>query len=113
MGTDRLSHPQQLGIDVPEKEIAEFCARWHIAKLSLFGSVLRDDFRPDSDVNVLLDLEPGRRIGLIDLMKMEEELKGVIARNVMIITRPGLEKTLNEERRQMILESAEVIYARR
>jgi uncharacterized protein len=113
MGADRLIHPPQLHVDLPESEIARFCVRWHVATLALFGSVLREDFKPESDINVLLELEAGHRIGILELMQMETELKDAFGRNVMVITRAGLDKSLNEERRRRILDSAEVIYARR
>ena len=53
------------GIDIPKEKIAEFCRKHHIRRLALFGSVLREDFRPDSDVDVLVEFEPGRPVGLI------------------------------------------------
>jgi len=64
----------QSHIDVPKEQIAEFCRRNHIRRLALFGSVLRDDFGPDSDVDVLVEFEPGARVGLMRLAGMEIEL---------------------------------------
>ena len=94
-------------IDVDRKQIAEFCRRHHIRRLSLFGSVLRDDFRPDSDVDVLVEFEPGRQVGL-RIIDMEEELSKMLGgRRVDIVS----EKYLNRRLRNRVLASAEVEYA--
>ena len=70
----------------PSEQIADFCRRHHIRRLALFGSVLRDDFRPDSDVDVLVEFEPGHTPGL-SFFAMEEELSGIIGREVDLNTR--------------------------
>ena len=94
-------------IEIPQDRIAEFCRRNHIRKLALFGSVLRDDFRDDSDVDVLVTFEPGTVVGL-RIIEMEDELSQMLGcRKVDIIS----EKYLNRRLRQRILESAEVQYA--
>ncbi len=67
-----------LPIDISKDKIAEFCQRHHIRKLSLFGSVLRDDFRPDSDVDVLVEFESGRTPGYFKLVSMEMELSEIL-----------------------------------
>ena len=69
-----------LHIDVNREQIADFCRRHHIRKLAFFGSVLREDFRADSDVDVLLEFEPGIRIGLFELMSMQLEFSDLIGR---------------------------------
>lgn len=74
-----------LRIPVDQKRIAEFCRRHHIRKLSFFGSVLRDDFGPDSDVDVLVEFEPGRVPGLA-FFAMEEELSHILGRRVDLNT---------------------------
>jgi predicted nucleotidyltransferase len=74
-----------LRIPVDQKRIAEFCRRHHIRRLSFFGSVLRDDFRPDSDVDVLVEFEPGRVPGLA-FFGMEEELSQILGRRVDLNT---------------------------
>jgi predicted nucleotidyltransferase len=95
----------QIALD--RKQIAEFCRRHHVRKLSLFGSVLRDDFRPDSDVDVLVEFEPGHRVGL-RIIDMEEELSKMLGgRRVDIVS----EKYLNRRLRNRVLASAEVEYA--
>jgi len=94
-------------IAVEREKVAEFCRRRHIRRLSLFGSVLRPDFRPDSDVDVLVEFEPGRVVGLIRLAGMERELSGVIGRKVDIRTPADLSRYFRDE----VLATAEVLYA--
>jgi hypothetical protein len=95
-------------IDVPKEKIAEFCRRHHIRKLAFFGSVLRDDFEPDSDVDVLVEFEPGSRVGLFDLYDMEQELSRLLGgRKVDMNTPRSLSKYFREE----VLTQAEVYYA--
>lgn len=96
----------QLSID--HKTIAEFCRRHHILKLSLFGSVLRPDFGPDSDVDVLVQFEPGHKPGFFRLHEMEAELSDLLGgRQVDLVT----EKFLNRRIRDRVLAEAEVQYA--
>jgi predicted nucleotidyltransferase len=92
---------------VDSDAIADFCRRHHIRKLSLFGSVLRDDFRPDSDVDVLVEFEPGVEFGW-DIMDVEEELSQLFDGHKIDMVR---ERYLNHRLRDRILASAEVQYA--
>jgi predicted nucleotidyltransferase len=95
-------------IDISKDKIAEFCRRHHIRKLSLFGSVLRDDYRKDSDVDVLVEFEPSHGPGFIGLMKMERELSLLLGgRTVDLVT----EKFLNRRIRNQVLATAEIQYA--
>jgi uncharacterized protein len=88
--------------------IAEFCRRRHIRKLSFFGSVIREDFSTDSDVDVLVEFDPGHIPGFLRLFEIEEELSGLVGgRKVDLV----IEKSLNPRIRRQILESAEVEYA--
>ena len=96
----------QAHIDVPKEQIAEFCRRNHIRRLALFGSVLRDDFRPDSDVDVLVEFEPGARVGLLRLAGMEIELGDLLGHKVDLNT-PGF---LSRYFRDQVLAEAEVQY---
>jgi uncharacterized protein len=96
-----------IGFPVPQPEIAEFCRRHHIRKLSLFGSVLRDDFRPDSDVDVLVEFEPGHTSGW-GIIDIEEELPKLFGGHKVDMVR---EKYLNRHLRDRFLASAEVQYA--
>jgi hypothetical protein len=101
-------------IEIPKEQIAEFCRRHHIRQLSLFGSVLRDDFREGSDVDVLVDFEPETRYGLFDLASMQSELKEILGgREVDLIEGSAIEKSRNYIRRKAILSSAEIVYASR
>ena len=93
-------------IDIPKEKIAEFCRRNRIRRLALFGSVLRGDFRPDSDVDVLVEFEPGARVGMLRLAGMEIELSGLLGRKVDLNT-PGF---LCDYFRDQVLAEAEVQY---
>ena len=93
-------------VRLPKKEIAEFCMRNRIRRLSLFGSVLREDFGPESDVDVLVEFEPGTRIGLIRLSSLEMELTRILGRRVDLNT-PGF---LSRYYRDRVLSEADVQY---
>ena len=93
-------------ISIPKDIIAEFCQRNQVRRLSLFGSVLREDFSPDSDVDILVEFEPGTRMGLIRLSGLEIELGKIIGRKVDLNT-PGF---LNKYYRNKILSEADVQY---
>jgi predicted nucleotidyltransferase len=95
-------------IRLPRKKIAEFCRRWGITELSLFGSVLRSDFRPDSDIDVLVSIDPHAHIGLFELAQIQIELEKIFKRPVDLVEKEGLR---NPYRRRGILKTAEVIYA--
>jgi len=101
----------KVGIEIPRENIAEFCRKWKICKLALFGSVLRSDFRADSDIDVIIDFEPGVTYGLFDLIYMENELKEIFGRGVDLLTGPMVERSRNYIRRKAIQSSMEVIYA--
>lgn len=89
--------------------IAEFCQRNSIRRLALYGSVLRDDFEPDSDVDVLVEFEPGTRVGLA-FITVQDELSKVLGRRVDMGTFAGVEESRNWLLRAEILDSAEVVY---
>lgn len=100
-------------LDLPVEPIADFCRRWHVTELALFGSVLRQDFRPDSDVDVLVSFSEGTRWSLMDLARMEQELKTILGREVDLVERRAVELSENYIRRRYILESAEPVYVAR
>ena len=100
-------------IEIPKEKIAHFCQRWKIVELSLFGSVLREDFRPDSDVDVLVTFAPDAEWGLFDHVRMEEELSAILGRKVDMISRKAIEGSANWIRRKAILETAEPYYVAR
>jgi len=95
-------------IEYDRERIAEFCRKWKVSELALFGSVLRDDFRSDSDVDVLVELQPGHGLDLYDWVDMIEELEAIFGRKVDLVAKGGLK---NPFRRREILRTAEVVYA--
>jgi predicted nucleotidyltransferase len=97
-------------IPIDRSRIAEFCRRWSIAEFSLFGSVLREDFRPDSDVDVLVEFHPAAHWTLLDLSEMRDALEVILGRKVDLLTRRGVMQSRNPLRREAILSSAEVVY---
>ncbi len=97
----------KIRISIPADEINSFCKRNHIRKLSFFGSVLRDDFKPTSDVDVLVEFEPGQTVGFFRLAEMEMELSGILGRKVDLRTPMELSRYF----RQDVLDSAKVAYA--
>ena len=102
-----------IAIDLPMEKIAEFCDRWQVTEFALFGSVLRDDFRPDSDIDVMVQFHPEAHPTLFDLTHMEDELKVLFQRDVDLVTRKGIETSRNYLRRKAILSSTQVIYGAR
>ena len=100
-------------IHLPEERIGAFCRKWKVKELSLFGSVLRDDFRPDSDVDVLVDFLDDARWGLFDLIHMEEELSTILQRKADLVDRRSVEAARNYIRRRHILNSLEPVYVAR
>jgi len=100
-------------IDVPKERIAEFCRHNHIRKLSLFGSVLRDDFGPNSDVDVLVDFESGTDRDYELLQSMKKELERLFGRSVDLVERQRIENSENYIRRKHILSHLETVYVAR
>ena len=94
-------------VALDHNQIAEFCRRWQVAELAVFGSAARGDSRPDSDIDILVTFSPGARIGLIAFSKMQIELSGLLDREVDLVTRSGLKPRL----RDAVLAEARVLYA--
>ena len=99
-----------LGCLVPRLGVTEFCRANGISKLAVFGSALREDFGPESDIDVLVTFRTGRTPGL-RFVGIAEELAVIFGRPVDLLTQSGVERSLNHIRRNAILESAEVIYS--
>lgn len=95
-------------IELTEERVADFCQRWKVIELALFGSVLRDDFGPDSDIDVLVTFTANCGWSLFDLAQMQEELKDIFQREVDLVEKEGLR---NPFRRHEILNHMEVVYA--
>ena len=98
---------------LPKEKIAEFCDRWKITELALFGSILRDDFRPDSDVDVLVTFASDAKWGLFKLVEMQQDLETIVGRDVDLIERKAIEHSHNWLRRKEILGSAQTFYVKR
>lgn len=96
---------------LPKEELAAFCQRWKVRELALFGSVLREDFGPDSDVDLLVSFEPSADWSLLDHVKMEKELEVMLGREVDLVSRRAVERSENWIRRKEILDTAETVYA--
>lgn len=88
-------------ITLPKEKISEFCRKWKIAEFALFGSVLRDDFGPASDVDVLVSFTADARWSLLDHVEMQDELKAIFVRNVDLVSRRGIERSRNPIRRKV------------
>lgn len=95
-------------VNVSQEAIASFCDRWKITEFALFGSILRDDFRPDSDVDVLVSFAPDEKWSLWDIIAMKEELEKLFGREVDLVQKDCLR---NPFRRYEILSTKQVIYA--
>lgn len=98
-----------LNLEIPTAEIVAFCRRYKIRELALFGSVLRPDFTQESDVDVLIDFEPGadETLTLIDLAGMQLELSNLLQRQADLVLREGLKPLIKDE----VLNSLQVVYA--
>ena len=95
-------------IKIPQNKLRDFCKKYHIRKLALFGSVLRSDFKPTSDIDVLVEFEPGKEPGFIRLGEIESELSELLGgRRIDLVT----ERALNPHLREKILKEARVQYA--
>ncbi len=97
-------------IDIPYEQVAEFCQRWQITELALFGSVLRDDFTDESDVDVLVSFAPGAKISLFTFIGAQDELSEILGRKVDLVERSAIENSRRRWARKHILETARTIY---
>ena len=104
---------QALPIALPQAALVEFCQQWKIAELALFGSVLRDDFRPDSDIDMLVTFASEAQWSLFDWVEMGDELEELLRRKVDLVMKKSVEQSHNWIRRQEILDTAQVIYEQR
>ncbi len=94
-------------VEVDERRLADICGRYHVAELALFGSVLREDFAADSDVDMLYDFRPGARVGWREIYELERELSGLVGRPVDLVPKQGLNPTMADE----VLAEARTLYA--
>lgn len=101
---------QQLKIQLPHPELAAFCQKWKIKEMSFFGSVLREDFRSDSDIDIIVNFEDNSTWGILELVRMKRELKTLLGREVDLMTKKSIEQSHNWIRRQEILGTAQIVY---
>ena len=101
----------KIPVELSEEKVSAFCQKWKIQELSLFGSVLRDDFGPESDIDILVTFRKDAKHTLFDLVHMEDELKEIFGREIDMVSRRGIEFSRNHLRRSTILDSAEIVYA--
>ena len=98
-----------LQLPVDEDKLGEFCRKWRISELAVFGSVLRDDFGPESDVDFLVSFAPESKWRLFDKFHMQDELSEIVGRPVDLVDRSALQEARNPFRRRAILNSAQVL----
>ena len=110
-GLLRYNENMSLPDILKSKDIALFCKRWKIREFAVFGSVLRDDFKPESDVDVLVSFHQSAEWGLFDHVQMRNELETLFGRKVDLVTRRALEQTQNQILRESILNSVKVIFS--
>ncbi|MGE0601587.1 MAG: nucleotidyltransferase family protein [Dehalococcoidia bacterium] len=99
------------GAEFNGSSLREFCQKWGVAELSVFGSVLRDDFRPDSDIDFLVTWLPDREPRLFDMLEMKDELARLVGRSIDLAQKSVVERDHNPIRRGNILSMAKVVYA--
>jgi predicted nucleotidyltransferase len=104
MAAKNLSHVK---IKIPRKELEEFCLRYQVQRLALFGSVLGNEFRADSDVDVLVAFQPSARVGFITFSRMQRELSKLFERPVDLVPMDGLKPVI----RDSVLSNIEEVYA--
>jgi uncharacterized protein len=107
MGADKS---QDRMAALPQADLAEFCRRWGIEHMAVFGSFLRPDFRPDSDLDFLVTFRPNVPVTLFGLAQAEDELSAIVGRRAELVLRRGIERSANRYRREAILSSAVTIY---
>lgn len=95
-------------VTIPYKQLETFCERHQIKRLAVFGSVLREDFRPDSDIDVLIELDESRRTTFLDMVEMRDELSAILGRSVDLLTPNALSNYFRDD----VLSQAQVIYER-
>ena len=95
---------------LPMTEIAEYCRRWKIQELAIFGSALRDDFEAESDVDVMVTFHENATWGLLDHIRMQQDLEAIVQRDVDLVTRRAVEQSRNPLLRREILSTATVVF---
>jgi predicted nucleotidyltransferase len=96
-----------LQIEIPAEKIAELCSRNHVKRLAIFGSVLRKDFKPESDIDLLVEFLPETKVGFITFNRLQRELSTLLKRSVDLVPQDSLKPQI----RQAVLQEAQVVYA--
>jgi predicted nucleotidyltransferase len=114
-GLSTVAHqiPIPHGITISDESLKQLCQHWQIVELSLFGSILREDFNADSDIDVLVEFSEKARITFFDLDVIEQQLSQLFHRPVDVVTKPAIQQSHNPIRRQNILDNSKVIYEQR
>lgn len=94
-------------LNIPMDELDALCRRYHVRELALFGSVLRDDFREDSDIDVLVEFEEGAPIGLLDYVGLQDDLTELFGRKVDLVSKRGLKRLIRDH----VIDSSRILYA--
>jgi len=108
-----LDAKTQSRLGLSATELSDFCSRWHIREMALFGSVLRKDFHEKSDIDVLIVFAPGARQGLLTLARVKHELEALVNHPVDLAVKASIQNSQNWIRRQEILSNAQTIYEQR
>lgn len=103
----------QTRLGLSSQDVATFCQQWDIAKMALFGSILRDDFRADSDIDLLITFAPDARQGLLTLAKIKHELESRLQRPIDLVPEASIQMSDNWIRQRDILSTAQTIYEQR
>src|SRR5438034_4438290 len=103
------ARPANLRFELPIEELARLCRKFDVTEMRVFGSALRDDFRPESDVDLLITFAPGARQTLLDVVAFRDELSSLLGRKVDLVSRTAVERSRNRARRDEILSTAQVV----
>ena len=102
---------QVYSVEIPDNQLKQFCQRWKVSELAIFGSALREDYQQDSDVDILISFEPEYQWGLFDLVNMENELKTIFGKEIDLVEKNAVENSRNYIRRKGILDGAQIIFS--
>ena len=102
---------QVYSLEIPDNLLKQFCQRWKVSELAIFGSALREDYPQDSDVDILISFEPEIQWGLFDLVNMENELKTIFGKDIDLVEKNAVENSRNYIRRKGILDGAQIIFS--
>ena len=102
---------QVYSVEIPDNQLRQFCQRWKVSELAIFGSALREDLPHDSDVDILISFKPEIQWGLFDLVNMENELKTIFGKEIDLVEKKAVENSRNYIRRKGILDGAQIIFS--